>query len=401
MFKHNLAEKYNPLFFLASLGAGGLAISFFMYPMFMIKHPDTPMVTFNHLWPLLTGDNLFISLLLAFNLLIILAFSLLHFYLLAWNMREYRAFRRTAAFAKLRDSNAEVSLMAIPLTLAMSINVAFVLGALFVPNLWSVVEFLFPFAILGYLAVGIYALRILGDYFTRLFTNGTFDFVQNNNLSQMIAIFALAMIGVGLAAPGAMSHQVGINALAMTLSIFFVTIAMLLGMLKLVLGFKSILEHGIAEAASPSLWITIPIFTLLGITFIRLSFGLHHGFASDLSIPGLFVLTATILSLEILFGLIGYNVMKKLGYFRDYIHGDKGNAGTFSLVCPGVAFFVFGVFFITFGLVQNGLIGHLSVMYFVLLAPFVLIQMLTVHTLVKLTSKILLAPRRSVRPALS
>lgn len=398
MLKRNLGEQYNPLFFLAALGAGGLAASFFMYPMFMIKHPDTPMVTFNHLWPVLTGGNWLASGLLALDLLAILFFSFLHFRLLAWNFREYRAFRRTPAFERLKNSNAEVSLMAIPLTLAMTINVFFILGASFVPNLWSVVEYLFPGAILGFLAVGIYALRILGDYFTRLFTRGDFDFTQNNNLSQMVAIFALAMVAVGLAAPGAMSHHIETNAVAIALSIFFATVAIILGLIKLVLGFKSILEHGIAEAASPSLWIIIPIFTLLGITFIRLTFGLHHGFETPLSQPGLFVLTAIILSLEILFGFIGYKVMKSLGYFRDYIHGDKGNAGTFSLICPGVAFFVFGVFFLTFGLVKNGLVGHLSPMYFVFLAPFMLVQFITVRTLFKLTRKVLFA-KPGLQPA--
>ena len=391
MMRRNLDHQYNPLFFLAALGAGGLAASFFMYPMFMLPHPDTPMVTFNHIWPVLTGGPIPARVLLALDLIAILFFAFLHFRLLAWNIREYRRFRRTEAFEKLKQSNTEVSLMAIPLTLAMTINVFFVLGATFVPNLWSVVEYMFPGAIAGFLAVGIYALRILVHYFARLMVNGDFDFGANNNLSQMVAIFALAMIAVGLAAPGAMSHHVEVNAVGIALSIFFASIAILLALIKLVLGFQSIFQHGISEAASPSLWITIPVLTLLGITFIRLTFGLHHGFETEMSTPGLFVLTASILSLEILFGLIGYAVMKRLGYFRDYVHGDKGNAGTYALICPGVAFFVFGVFFLTFGLVKNGLVAPLSPTYLAFLAPFVASQFITVRTLFRLNRNILRA----------
>ncbi len=387
--KRNLGSDYSPLFFLAALGAGGLTASFFMYPMFMIPHPDTAMVTFGHIWPVLTGGPVIARVLLALDLAAIVTFAVLHFRLLAWNIREYRRFRRTEAFGKLLRSNNEITLMAIPLTLAMTINVFFVLGATFVPGLWSIVEYLFPGAIAGFLAVGIYALRILVGYFARVMTTGEFDFGANNNLGQMIAIFALAMIAVGLAAPGAMSHHVETNAVGIALSIFFAAIAILLALVKLVLGFQSILEHGISEAASPSLWIVIPVLTLLGITFIRLSFGLHHGFDQALSTPGLFVLTASILSLEILFGLIGYAVMKRLGYFRDYIHGDKGNAGTYSLICPGVAFFVFGVFFITFGLVKNGLLEPLSPAYLAFLAPFVAVQFITVRTLLRLNRRIL------------
>ena len=240
MMRRNLDHQYNPLFFLAALGAGGLAASFFMYPMFMLPHPDTPMVTFNHIWPVLTGGPIPARVLLALDLIAILFFAFLHFRLLAWNIREYRRFRRTEAFEKLKQSNTEVSLMAIPLTLAMTINVFFVLGATFVPNLWSVVEYMFPGAIAGFLAVGIYALRILVHYFARLMVNGDFDFGANNNLSQMVAIFALAMIAVGLAAPGAMSHHVEVNAVGIALSIFFASIAILLALIKLVLGFQSI-----------------------------------------------------------------------------------------------------------------------------------------------------------------
>ena len=399
MLQKNLRENYSPLYFLASLGAGGLAVSFFMYPMFMIKHPDTPLVTFNHIYPLINGDNPLIASLLAADLLAIAIFAFIHFRLLVWNIREYRLFRTTEAYAKLKRSNIEVSLMAIPLTLAMSINVAFVLGATFVPNLWSVVEYLFPFAILGFVAVGVYALKILGEYFPRLFINGDFDFVANNNLSQMIAIFALVMIAVGLAAPGAMSHNTAVNAIGIFLAIFFLSLTMVLALIKLILGFQSILQHGIAKAASPSLWIMIPILTLVGITLIRLTMGLHHGFHANLSNPDLFVMTSVILSLQIIIGMIGYSVMKRVGYFEEYSKGDKGDAGTFALICPGVAFFVFGLFFLTFGLVKNDLVGHMSVAYFVILAPFVWLQLKTILVFFRLTCRIISCRYCIVRPA--
>ena len=381
--------SYNPLLFLASLGAGGLSVAFFMYPMFMIKHPDTPLVTFDHIYPLLTGDNAPLILLLILDLLAVLLFALIHYSLLVWNIRAYLQFRKTEAFRALKQSNAEVSLMVIPLTLAMSINVAFVLGALFVPGLWSVVEYLFPLALFGFIAVGLYALRILGVYFTRLLVNGDFDFVKNNNLSQMIAIFTLMMIAVGLAAPGAMSHIKVINATGIFFALFFLSLAILLSILKLVLGFQSILKHGISVKASPSLWIMIPILTLGGITMIRMIMGLHHGFETDLSKPSLFVLTSTVLSLQVLLGMIGYSVMKRVGYFRDYVSGEESDAGSFALICPGVAFTVFGMFFVTFGLVNNGLVRHLSPAYFIILIPFILVQFKTVGLYFRLSCKVM------------
>jgi len=393
MLRRQPDYTYNPLYFLAALGAGGLSVSFYIYPFFMVRHPDAPMVTFEHLWPLLNGSNPAAALSLGLILLAIVVFAGLHFHLLAWNLRELALFRRTEACGRLRSSNGEIGLMTIPLTMAMSINVVFVLGVVFVPQLWRVVEWLFPLAILGFLAVGVYAMGILVTYFARVLSDGGIDFASNNSLAPLIAIFALAMIAVGLAAPAAMSTHKAINALAIALSLFFLSTAGLLAVIKLVLGFKAMMEHGISEAASPSLWILIPIFTLMGITWLRLSHGLHQGFGAHSDPSAAFVLTTAVLSMQILFGLIGWAVMRRLGYFRDYVSGSKGDAGTFALICPGVALFVFGMFFIHFGLVKTGLVAQWSPVYFLFLLPFVWVHIKTVRLLFLLKRRILERPR--------
>ncbi len=389
MFKKDLGEQYSPLYFLSALGAGGLAITFFIYLMFMVEHPDTPMVTFNHILPRVIEGHPVVSPLVGVAIAGMLYFAILHFRLLLWNLREYRLYRQSDAYERLRGSNNEVTLMAIPLTLAMSINVSFVLGAVFVPDLWSVVEYLFPVAITGFTAIGVYGLTIFVRYLSRLIVTGDFDWVQNNSLGQMLAIFAFAMVGVGLSAPGAMSHHTQINALGIFLAIFFVSVAILLGILKFVLGFRSVLGQGINIQASPTLWIIIPILTLLGISFIRLRFGLDHGFGVPVSKPGLFILTSSVLSLQLLFAVLGYVVMRRLGYFRDYVRGDKQHVGSYALVCPGVALFVFGMFFITFGLVKNGLIEKFGVAYFLLLIPLILVQIKSIQTMFRLNRKLL------------
>ncbi len=400
MLVNNLRERYSPMYFLAALGAGGLAVSFFIYPMFLLPHPDTPMVTFNHLWPALTaGGNPLTSALIGIDLAAIILFAVLHFWLLAWNLREFKLFRQTDAYKKLLTSNAEISLMAVPLTLAMTINVAFVLGAVFVPNLWSVVEWMYPGAIAAFLAVGIYALRILGAYFTRLFVHAQFDFAENNSLAPMVSIFALAMVAVGLAAPGAMSHHREINAIAMVLSIFFASAAILLLLIKIVLGFDAILRHGIQPQAAGSLWIVIPILTLLGITWIRWSMGLSHHFGNTNHPTDLLLFTTVVVSLQVIFGLIGYAVMKKLNYFADYAGGAKSNAGAFALICPGVAFFVFGMFFISFGLVMPKLVGAGSWMYYLLMVPLIAVQLKTIQVYFRLFGKMLIKPRLQLASA--
>lgn len=388
MLIKNLNEKYNPLYFLAALGAGGLAVTFFMYPNFMLPHKDNPMITFNQLYPILMGENKLTAILLSGALIAIASLALLHFRLLFWNISEYRKFKKTDEFQSLRNSNREITLMVIPLTLAMSVNVSFILGAVFVPDLWGIVEYLFPLAILAFFAIGIYSLKILGEYFTRIMTTGDFNFSQNNNFSQMIAIFALTMIAVGLAAPGAMSHYKEVNAIGMFMSIFFLSMAIILGVIKMTIAFKSTLEHGVDKGSSVSLWMMIPILTLMGITVIRLTMGLHHGFEEVLSKPSFFIITSVVFSIQIFIGMIGYSVMKKIGYFRDHSKGLETNAGSFALICPGVAFFVFGMFFMVFGLVQNGLVTLMSPVFFIMIAPLVLVQIQTLRVFFRLLCKV-------------
>ena len=73
-----LKEKYSPMYFLSSLGAGGLSISFYMYLMFLVPHKSTPMATYDQIFPvLLKGD--WLSFVSAFSVVFIIAFAILHF----------------------------------------------------------------------------------------------------------------------------------------------------------------------------------------------------------------------------------------------------------------------------------------------------------------------------------
>jgi len=381
-----LRENFSPMYFLAALGAGGLSVSFFMYLMFLVPHKGVPLPTFDFVYSALMSGT-WLSFVTAFCLVMIVLFAVLHFKMLIWCVKQYNLYKKTEAFQKLLHSNSEVTLMTLPLTFAMTINVCFVLGATFVPGLWSVVEYMFPMALIGFAVVGYYAVNIFMKYFSRLLVSGDFDFTNNNNLSQMISIFAFAMVGVGFAAPGAMSHFTSTNAIGLFGAIFFSAIAILLLVIKLILGFKSMFELGVSPEASPSLWIIIPILTILGITFIRISFGLSHNFSQPMASASLFTLTSTIVALQIIFGLLGYKVMKAIGYFDEFVNGDKQSVVSFALICPGVAFMVFGMFFINLGLVANGILDQNSIAYFLFMTPYMFIQYRTIRCFFRLKKK--------------
>ncbi|WP_217587551.1 TsoY family (seleno)protein [Lentibacillus saliphilus] len=387
--KNNLGQNYNPLYFLASLGSGGLAVSFYMYFMFMVDHPGRPMANFEHVFPLIGEGNIVVSVLIVTAVLAIIFMGFKHVQLLVWNIKEYRTYKKTAAYEKLKNSNAAVSLMAIPLTLAMSINVLFIFAGLFVPNLWNVVEYMFPFALLGFLAVGIYALTIFKGYMTRFLTKEGFNPEKNNSLSQLLAVFAFAMIAVGFAAPGAMAQTLWVSVTGIMLSIFFATLAIVLFVVHLIIGTAAMFKHGIDKVGSPSIWMAIPIMTILGITFVRLFMGVNHNILHEAKPSPLLLLIvlAVLVSIQVVFAIVGYSVLKKIGYFADMIHGQGKSAGTYGLICPGVAFMVLGMFFIHWGFVQNGILTKFSPVYFVMLVPYVFIQFKTLSVMFKLNKK--------------
>jgi hypothetical protein len=385
----NNRPAYNPLYWLAALGAGGLTVSFFVYINFMVPHKGVPMATFDQVYPaLMKGD--WLSIVTGISLLFIVLFSGLHIKLLLWNIKAFFVYKKTEAYTTMKESNNEVQLFAIPLTLAMTINVFFVVFALFVPHLWDYVEYLFPGALAAFVVAGYYVLKIFAEYLSRLLAHGDFDFGQNNSLAQMLSVFAFTMVGVGFAAPAAMSTTLVVNAIGAFGSIFFISVAMLLLMIKLTLGFKSMFKDGIAPEATPTLWIIIPILTLIGISLVRLFFGFEHRFHAEMPKTDMFALTSMIISLQIIFGLLGYAVMKRVKYFKTYIFGDKQSVPSLALICPGVAITVFYLFLIQYGFVFTGIVDKYSVVYFVMTAPILYIHYKTVYYFFKIKSHLAL-----------
>ncbi len=380
---------YNPLYWLAALGAGGLTVAFFVYINFMVPHKGAPMATFDHVYPALMKGN-WLSVVVAIALVFIVIFAILHLKLLFWNIKEFAKYKKTDAYEQMRTSNNEVQLFAIPLTLAMTINVLFIVFALSVPHLWDYVEYLFPFALLAFLITGYYVLKIFGEYMSRLLAHGEFDLATNNSLAQMLSIFAFVMVGVGFASPAAMSKTQAIYTIASFFSVFFITVAIMLIIIKMVLGFKDMFEHGIAPEATPTLWIMIPILTLIGISLVRLFFGAEHHFHAEMPKIYLFFLTSMIVALQITFGILGLYVMKRVKYFKTFVFGDKQSVPSLALICPGVAFTVFYLFFIQYGLVYNGAVDKFSVVYFILLLPILYVHYKTVYYFFKLKSHLAL-----------
>lgn len=390
MLKTQLKEKYSPMYFLAALGNGGLAVSFFMYVMFMIKHPNTPIPIYDDLMNVISGGSTASKLLVVISVAGIIYFSVQHIRMVIWNVNEYKLFKSTEAYKSLWNSNGAAQFMTIPLTFAMSINVLFIIGALFVPGLWGAVEYLFPLAIIGFTVVGVFALKTFIQVIVQFFVHKKFDAEKNNSFIQMMSAFAFIMVAVGFAASAAMSKVVATSAIAAVLSIAFLVLGLFVAMVMFIVGLKGVLDNGFDRNASATIWLMLPILTLAGITVIRLYSGVSHNLLHSAPSPvALFVFFAGVFGLQTMFGIIGYFVMKRNGYFDEILRGDALQPGLYSLICPGVAYFVLGMFFIGWGLVKTSIVIQFSWLYFVLLAPIVFIQIKSITTLRRINKKML------------
>ncbi len=374
--------NWSPLHFLASLGAGGLVVTFFMYLLFWVPHPEQPIPVFNDWVLFLETASLGGQIMTIIALGGILAFGVLHFRLLLLNFKQYHHFKANDGIEKVTGTNAHTQLMALPLTLAMSINAGFIIAAVFIPDLWSIIEYLFPVSMLAFIVLGIWASRIYLSFFSHVLHHGSFDNTANNSLAQLLPSFAFVMIGVGLSAPAAMSHNETVVGISYLLTIFFITSSLFMGFIKLTIGFNDLFKEGASRASLPTLWVVIPILTITGIATMRLSHGLHtlelgHG-ASN------YILLTAIFSLQIMFGLMGWAVMKRMNYFQAILNREEKSPVTFALICPGVALVIMGHFVLNKVMVASGIISQFGIFYMGFSLLLIILQLVTAWFLLRL-----------------
>jgi len=379
------ADSYSPLYFLASVGSGGLAVTFFMYLLFWVPHPGRPVPIFEDIMSAFSTGGPALQAAIVVAMAGIAFFAVLNFKSLIWNLGALSRFAKTDAYTKLRGTNGETTLLAAPLAAAMSINVGFIVGLVFVPQLWTVVEYLFPLAMIAFVLVGIWAFRLIGAFLGRVLSEGgAFDVTAHNSFAQLLPAFALSMTGVGLAAPAAMSGQTIVVGTALVLSTFFGIAALLYATIAALTAFSSMLMYGTARESGPTLMIIVPLMTVLGILFMRQDHGLHVVFEAHTEAAQTMVFLARLLTVQIVFLLLGMLVLGRQKYFDDFVLGSKTSPGSYALVCPGVALSVMVQFFVNKGLVASQVIDKFSPAYWALTAVALIAQWMMVALVLRL-----------------
>lgn len=381
------SETYSPLYFLTSLGSGGLVVTFFMWLMHWTRHPGRSVPVFENIVAAFSAGGVASRTMIVLAVAGIAYYAFLNLKYLFWNLARFGLWKRTPAYAQLSSTNAETQILAMPLALAMSVNVCFILGMVFVPGLWAVVEYLFPVAILAFLAIGVLAFRMFGRFLGRVLTSGGFSCASNNSFAQALPAFALAMIGVGLAAPAGLSSTPLVAGIGLVLSTFFLIASVLIAGIALVLGLRSLAENGANIETAPTLSVFIPLLTIIGILSLRQNHGLDEHFGLASGGAERLMMLSQYLSAQLLFALLTGLVLCRLGYVDRFINGRDASAGSYALVCPGVALAVMIHFWLNRGLVDAGLIDKFSVAYWTISALAVAIQFMTIWLVFNLNRK--------------
>ncbi|TGD43322.1 hypothetical protein EEB11_10980 [Pseudotabrizicola sediminis] len=147
-----------------------------------------------------TGDPL-LQTTMAVAMVAIAGLAFVNVTLLIWNLGQMASFRKSPAYQKLRTTNGESQLTTLPLAIAMTLNVAFVLGlasmaqrgtnAEGVPSLTIIVRLM--------TALGILTLRVthgMGEHFGAHAAPGDYVWILSGHLGVQIAflLFGAAVL---------------------------------------------------------------------------------------------------------------------------------------------------------------------------------------------------------------
>lgn len=331
-------KKFNPLSFLASLGAGGIAVMPFVLMQYTIEHGEG-LITRAQLW----GNN-FTGLVSAYYLIleaIMIVFSLLHFVLTIINLRNLFGWIRTdEAKNLLEDPLRNASILAPIISILMTMNLFVGPIRYFFPSLSNNFQSMFAPAFGFWLIIFALTMWLEANLLKISFVK-SFD-IDKIHFGWLLHPFLLGMlstVGTGIAA---MSKNHSIADMAAFSSMIAFSMGMFLLLVKLITLFKSHFSApGLPEKNFlPSFLIVIPNITLFAISAFRYGHFLekHHGFHLG---AYFYIVISMAFAFELWYMLFGFLLL--LDYFKKH-HFKEFYITQWGLICPLVAFVVLGAF---------------------------------------------------------
>jgi len=334
-----MKKDFNPMRFLASLGAGGIAVAPFAIMQYTFTHPKG-LIQLKNLKAMELSSLQQIE---TTALMIIMAlFTLLHFALSVPFFADLLRWRKTDSFKTFMSNPQENSAIMAPyLSLIMTMNVFIGPIRFFFSIVGDNLQLLMLPALMVIGLIWLSMMKTEIGLLKRAFSDH-FD-ADTINFGWLIQVFALSMGSVTLSGIAALAKAPNIAHTAFVLTSISFSMALFLLMIKLPQIFKnhfhaqSLPEH----PAMPSVMILVPIITLLAITGFRLGhymekqLGIHLGGYFLIIVFGALAMESwyLIFSLSLIKGFLQKDLFKKEYYVTMW-----------GMICPFVAFSVLSAF---------------------------------------------------------
>jgi hypothetical protein len=326
-------KQFNPLTFLASLGAGGIAVAPFGYFQYVVPH-GPGLITYGELMASVSGTATGILNIVMMAVMVI--FGLLHLVLTAKLLTQLFAWRKTDAFKHyIADPQRNTTIMASFTSLAMTFNVFIGVVRFFVPALSNNFQMLMLPALIVWAILWVLMMRteimILKSSF-----EVDFD-ISKISFGWLLQPFALGMVTVAGTGIAAMAKDANIAHTAAFMSIVSGTMGLFLFIVKLISVFKShYLMKGIPERQFlPSFLIVIPITTIYSISLFRIGHYLTHQFGFQFEAYFLLVILIPFAFQTWYFGF-GLTMLKD--YFKKDFFRKEYYVTLWALICPFVGY---------------------------------------------------------------
>jgi hypothetical protein len=337
-----LRTVFSPLHFLASLGAGGIAVAFFAFINYTLPH-GPGLIDRGHTQELAEGAR---ALVYAFAEVGIIVFALLHVLLTLALIVVLVEWLRQGKWRELWNDPLKNAVLVAPLiSLTMTMNVIIGPVRYFIPTLADNLQAIMLPGLIVWGALWLITMVLELALLQVSFVKG-FD-VQHIHFGWLLHPFVLGMVTVTGAGIAALSTDKGIADTAAFMSL----VSGLMGVFLLSTKLHALFERHFAgeglpaKQFLPSLLIVIPNITLFAISGFRLAHWLEHHHGAELH-AFMLILMVGALAFETWYLAFGSLLLKD--YFGKELK-DEFHVSQWGLVCPYVAYavltaFVFALF---------------------------------------------------------
>ena len=336
----NMNNKFNPLFFQASLAAGGISLMPFNFLQFAIPHGKGLIKLSDIVWTGLSGTQMVLyAALISIMFVSIAAHVFLTFAflkgLIGWLPN------KGAVADLMGDPYKNMTIFPIIGSLAMSANVLWAPIGFFVPQISSGLQSLMLPSLIfwGVLWIMMFVLEfnVAKTWLKKKIEIDKFNFVW------LLDVFAFGLVSLAGSGVAGTSVHPQISGIAVIGTLVTVAVGILLLSAKLINLMKPIIKRKDLPAVPilPAYFILVPITCLFGISIFRLTSYFQKVYSYDLS-----SLLSVIVVLAYVFSMtwLVFTVYLLGNYFRNLLMRSEYSAPQWSMVCALVGSQVLGVY---------------------------------------------------------